>query len=90
MAKLVEVKIVGARAGQNVTLCGVEFVAGKAQVGSNNDDLLILLGSYHNAHVVGSEECAAAQRQWDEAHPKAEPTKAPAEPTKAPAAPVKK
>lgn len=70
MAKTITVVLVGPRAGQDIVLCGIEFKGGKATIqvakGASADDLLSLLALSHNAHVEGSDEHRAAQKEWDE------------------------
>lgn len=71
--RVVEVELVGPRAGQSCVLAGFEFVDGVAQVQADASSALDILATYHSAYPRDSRAYEAAQAKWEENQRKGSP-----------------
>ncbi|WP_148712840.1 hypothetical protein [Corallococcus sp. AB030] len=65
-ARVVEVELVGPRAGTSCVLAGFEFVGGVARVPADAQSALDILATYHSAYPRESRDFEAAQAKWEE------------------------
>ncbi|MFB1482266.1 hypothetical protein [Corallococcus sp. RDP092CA] len=64
--RVVEVELVGPRAGTSCVLAGFEFVGGVARVPADAQSALDILATYHSAYPRDSRDFEAAQAKWEE------------------------
>ncbi|NOJ92021.1 hypothetical protein HMI51_03545 [Corallococcus coralloides] len=65
-ARVVEVKLVGPRAGQSCVLAGFDFVDGVARVPADASAALGILATYHSAYPRESRDFEEASAAWEE------------------------